>query len=235
MKSTKRTIEKSETKLTINSFDFRQVPYKVLISMEQQRERRDAAYEQFAKLGMEVEWKVPVPISDPRLKQLPKAYKNHPKYASQTCTIIEVLKEAKRRGSESLMLLEDDIVFHPHILWLMPQVVIPNDWKFIYIGGRNCGSRSYVFKGLAKSTFVSDLHAVIIRAAMFDQVEAALVDKNSTSHWADARIGTLHKNHPTYLFRPNLAWQSSHANDSNVGEEYCNYNDDGSVKPGQGD
>ena len=216
-------------------FELQSVPCQVLISMENQEERRRNAMRQFAGLGLNVEWKVPIKIADIQWDKLPAAYREHPKYASQTLTILDVLDEVESKGAESFALFEDDIVFHPHTLLLLPQIVVPEDWKFFYIGGRNNGSKQYVSKGLVKSTFVSDLHAVVINSEIIHLLRRVLVDGSMNTHWADARIASLHKKYPAYLCRPNLAWQSFHADESGAGVGYSNYYADGSVKPGQGD
>jgi hypothetical protein len=214
--------------------DLNSIPYKVLISMENQSERRNDAQRQFKDMNLDVIWKIPVKLTNINWNILPGIYRQHPKYASQTLTLIEVFRSAKQNNVESMMLFEDDIIFHPEFKSLLPQIEFPNDWKFIYIGGRNCGVKEHVSKGLVKSSFVSDLHAVIIRGDMFDVLERVLLDRTISSHWADARIGSLHKTYPAYLCRPNLAWQSVHTNDSGKGDAYSNYNEDGSVKQGEG-
>jgi hypothetical protein len=40
--------------------DLRAIPYKVLVSMEAQHARRREAQSQFARLGLQVDWRVPV-------------------------------------------------------------------------------------------------------------------------------------------------------------------------------
>jgi hypothetical protein len=203
--------------------------------MEEERERRENAFRQFSDLGLDVEWKVPVKIDDIPWGEMPSAYKNHSKYASQALTLIEVFKEVIHKGADHFMLFEDDIIFHPQILTHLPHITVPDDWKFIYVGGRNCGVKQYISRGLVKSTFVSDLHAVIIRSDMIDLLKQVLLDRNLTTHWADARIASLHKIYPTYLCRPNLAWQSVHSYERGSGEPFSNYNENGTVKRDQGD
>jgi hypothetical protein len=45
----------------------------------------------------------------------------------------------------------------------------------------------------------------------------------------------LHNDYPTYLCRPNLAWQSRHSDDSGGLPAYSNYYANGTVRVGQGD
>ena len=211
------------------------IPYKVLVSMPQQHERRASAQRQFADLGMEVEWKIPVKIEDIDWEILPEIYQVRPKYASQTLTLIETFEEAKRRGASHFAHFEDDVIFHLEVLSLLPQIDVPEDWKFIYLGGRNWGPKKYVSQGLVRPHYVYDLHAVIIRTDMIDLLKQILLDPTVKSYWADSRIALLHKRYPTYLCRPNLAWQSVHPDDSGGGLNYSNYLEDGSIRAGQGD
>jgi len=213
--------------------DLTQIPYKVLISMESQKQRRDNAQRQFSGLGITVEWKIPVKISDIPWKLMPSIYHQHPKYASQALTLVEVFTEAKRRNVDSFMLFEDDIVFHPNFRALISHIKVPRDWRFIYLGGRNGGKREWVTEFLVRGAFVSDLHAVIIRTEMVALLEAVLFDPIIRSQWADFRIATLHKQYPAYLCRPNLAWQSVHSDESGICP-YSNYNADGTVVVGKG-
>ena len=211
------------------------IPYKVLVSMPQQHERRANAQRQFAELGMEVEWKIPVKLDDIDWKILPEIYRVRPKYASQTLTLIEVFEEARRRNVSHFAHFEDDIVFHPDVLSLLPQINVPEDWKFIYLGGRNWGPKKYVSQGIVKPHYVYDLHAAVIRTDMIDLLKQILLDPAINSHWADSRIALLHKTCPTYLCRPNLAWQSAHTDDAGGALHYSNYLEDGSIRAGQGD
>ena len=215
--------------------DLKLVPYKVLISMEQHHERRKHAQKQFSQLGMAVDWKIPTRIEHIPWAALPASYEHSAKYTSQAVTLLDVLEEVERRKVDSFMLLEDDVIFHSDIVNLLPKIRVPRDWRFIYIGGRNNGIKEEVAPGLVRSTFVSDLHAVIIRSSMIDALRMALLDPAIDSHLADLRIASLHKKYPAYLCRPNLAWQSVHGNGSPDGKATSNYNEDGSVVQDEGD
>jgi hypothetical protein len=145
------------------------------------------------------------------------------------------MEDVERKGAWAFAHFEDDVVFHPEFQSRLPKIRVPKDWKFLYIGGRNNNARQEVAPGLARSMFVSDLHAVVIRSSMIDKIRRALLDPANPSHWADARIASLHRSHPAYLCRPNLAWQSVHPNDSGTGTAYSNYYADGTVAHGKGD
>ena len=213
--------------------DLKAIPYKVLVSMENQPERRREAQDQFKQLGLDVEWKMPVKIQDIQWNATTLRYRPMPAAASQMLTLLDIFSEAERRKVDYFIHFEDDVVFHPEITALLPEIRVPQDWKFIYIGGRNCGDHEYVSRGLIRSDFVADLHAVIIRADIIDPLRRALMDPCINSIWPDFRFATLQNIYPAYLCRPNLAWQSSHPSESGGGI-YSHYNEDGTVKEGMG-
>jgi hypothetical protein len=240
---------KGVTAVTFEPLSLSSVGYKVLISLEREHKRRLHAQSQLELLGaVDTEWKIPVRIPAIPWGILPQAYRNNSKYASHAATLLEVMDETERRRTESFMLIEDDVVFHPNIQKLLPKIRVPIDWKFIYLGGRNYGLKQPVSNGLVRSNSISDAHAVIIRSDIIGAVRSAILDPGLSMHWADVRIASLHKIYPAYLCRPNLAWQSAHLIDvegitawrepHRVEDEttpYSNYCDDGTVAPGKGD
>jgi hypothetical protein len=217
------------------SIDLKSIPYKALVSLEQQHERRSNAQRQFGALDIDAEWKIPVKMEDVPWARLPHEYRDRPECGSRAMTLLSILDEVERAKAPSFVHFEDDIIFHPRISTLLPRLRVPREWKFIYLGGRNNGTKTKVSLGLARSDFVSDLHAVIIRSEMIPHVRRVLLDPAINSMHPDFRIATLHARYPAYLCRPNLAWQSAHSDDSGRLPVYCNYYANGAVKIEQGD
>ena len=227
------TIQKSRD--NSESINFDAIPCKFLVSMEDQSVRRENTVNLLGRIGVKAAWKVPVKIPDIPWNKTPGIYKRRPKYASQLWTLMALFDEVEESGAKTLVHFEDDIVLHPEICELLPEIRVPSDWKFIYLGGRNGGYREHVNSGLVKSSFVSDLHAVIIKSEIIPDLRAVLLNSSIHSVWADFRFATLHWQHAAYICRPNLIWQSFHQNDSGVGQGYSNYYEDGNVMYGQGD
>jgi hypothetical protein len=219
----------------LESIDLNSIPCKFLVSLEQHHERRNNAQRQFAALGIHAEWKIPVKLEDVPWAQLPRDYERKRAAASQAMTMLSIFDEVERLKAPSFMHFEDDVVFHPRISILLPRLRVPRDWKFIYLGGRNGRIKTPVSSGLVRSMFVSDLHAVIIRAEMIPHMRRVLVDPTINSSFTDFRIARLHNDYPAYLCRPNLAWQSRHSDDSGQVKVYSNYYTNGTVRVGQGD
>jgi hypothetical protein len=217
------------------SIDLNSIPFRVLVSLEQHHERRSNAQRQFSELGFDAEWKIPVKMEDVPWARLPYEYTRRPSSASHAITLLSIFDEVERAKVPSFVHFEDDVIFHPRISQLLPRLRVPREWKFIYLGGRNNGSKTTVTPGLARSDFVSDLHAVIIRSDMIPHLRRVLLDPAISSEYADFRFAQLHARYPAFLCRPNLAWQSVHSDDSNSLPAYCNYYANGAVKIDQGD
>jgi len=217
------------------SIDLGAVPYKVLVSLEKHADRRNRAQAQFARLALDVAWKIPVKLENIPWAALPSIYAGMPSNASHAMTFLEIFDAVERANASSFIHFEDDVVFHPRFATLLPRLRVPRDWKFIYLGGRNNGKRSASTPGLLRSDFISDLHAVIIRSDMIPAMRKTLLDHSIDSYNVDFRIATLHATHPAYLCRPNLAWQSPHSGDDGRGQPYCNYYANGAVRIGEGD
>jgi hypothetical protein len=214
--------------------DLNSISCKFLISLERHRERRDNAQRQFAALGIRAEWRIPVKIEDVPWAQVPRDYESKPGAASHAMTLLSIFDEVERVKAASFVHFEDDVVFHPRLSTLLPRIRVPRDWKFIYLGGRNGRIKTTVSPGLVRSTFVSDLHAVIIRSEMIPHLRRVLLDPAINSSFTDFRIARLHSDYPAYLCRPNLSWQSLHSDDSGRRQAYSNYYPNGTVKVGQG-
>ena len=219
----------------MESIDLNSIPCKFLISLEQHHERRGNAQRQFAALGIHADWKIPMKLEDVPWARVPRDYERKPAAASHAMTLLSIFDEVERAEAPSFMHFEDDVVFHPRVMALLPRIRVPRDWKFIYLGGRNGRIKTTVSPGLVRSSLVSDLHAVIIRSDMIPHLRRVLFDPAIDSAYTDFRTASLHSHYPAYLCRPNLAWQSHHSDDSGQLKPFSNYYANGAVRLGQGD
>ncbi len=219
----------------MESIDLNSIPCKVLVSLEKHQERRSHALRQLAALNIDVEWKIPARLNEVPWTRIPRVYRALPPVASHVMTFLSILEEVERAKAPSFMHFEDDVVFHPRLATLLPRLKVPRDWQFIYLGGRNAGTKIKVSPGLVRSDLITDLHAVIIRSDMIPELKSILLDPAIRDPHLDSRIALLHRRYPAYLCRPNLAWQSAHSADPGKSPAYCNYYSNGAVKLGQGD
>lgn len=140
------------------------------------------------------------------------------------------IREAARRKAPSVLLLEDDIVFHPNFRVLIETVDLPEDWGIFYIGCTHNVPPVWAGRRVVRARWAVDTHAIAIRAPYYEKVMAVL-DRHGKQNRgvpkaSDQFIALLHKEVPTYSCYPNLAWQDVSGSDL-LGAEYSSYQGDG--------
>lgn len=209
---------------------------KVLISLPQHEERKLKTLAAVRDFGWgEVECVAPKPVNDIPLELRTRYDRRSVCLLSQVITLAEVFARALAGGGEAVLLLEDDVVFHPEFLGHLDLIEIPEDWRFCYLGGAICGTAFKVNERLLRADWIVDLHAVVIRKQAFERLAPKFQEaaenhrgkRNVTP--ADLIIAEFHKTMPAYICRPNLVWQSEHYSDLQH-RVYTNYRPDGSHK-----
>lgn len=143
------------------------------------------------------------------------------------------LREAERRGAPAVLLLEDDVVFHPNFRDLIDAVDLPEDWGIFYLGCAHAEKPEWAGRRVVRVSRAVDTHAVAIRAPYYRKV-MEMLDRHGkpdlgVAKASDQFLALLHQEIPTYACYPNLAWQD--ASDSDLlGKEYTNYTKDGRQK-----
>jgi Core-2/I-Branching enzyme len=143
------------------------------------------------------------------------------------------LREAARRGAPAVLLLEDDVVFHPNFQTLIGAVDLPEDWGIFYLGCAHAETPDWAGRRVVRVSNAVDTHAVAIRAPYFRRV-MEMLDRHGkpdlgVAKASDQFLALLHKEIPTYACYPNLAWQDVSGSDLK-GEKYSNYTKDGRQK-----
>jgi hypothetical protein len=132
----------------------------------------------------------------------------------------------------SLLLLEDDVVFHPNFSRRVKELELPEDWGIFYFGCQHLEPPQAVSPGVVRVRRALDTHAVGIRAEHFYTVRAAMRGGGKGAQGnrcSDALLSSLHKFVPTYAAYPNLAWQREIYSDLRQ-KIYSNYFRDGRQK-----
>jgi len=136
------------------------------------------------------------------------------------------IRQAKLKGAEAVLLLEDDVVLHPNFRALVEMLEIPEDWGIFYFGCAHDEVPEPAAAGIVRARRALDTHAVAIRASYYDQALAALDahGKPRPGHplVSDRFLAALHERIPTYACFPNLAWQADDQSDLE-GRAYSNY------------
>lgn len=140
------------------------------------------------------------------------------------------IREAARRKAPAVLLLEDDVVFHPNFRVLIESVELPEDWGIFYLGCAHQRPPEWAGARVVRSKSAVDTHSIAVRAPYYKRV-MEMLDRHGkpepgVAKASDQFIAQLHGEIPAYACYPNLAWQDVSSSDL-LGVEYCNYNADG--------
>lgn len=85
-------------------------------------------------------------------------------------TVKKILEDSMYQGYESVLILEDDIVFHPDIIqffqkWL---VEIPRDWELIYLSTRHMRPFDIITNNIVRINFGLHTHCWAIHRNIFE-------------------------------------------------------------------
>jgi hypothetical protein len=169
------------------------------------------------------------PAVDGRFVRKTRGYESAGRYAL-ALTQRMVLRRAASEGADAVLLLEDDVVFHPDLRARLEGMELPEDWGIFYLGCAHRRRPQPVTEGLVRARYALDTHAFAVRAPYYRQVIAAL----DARRWgrrghpgaSDWYLADLHERVPTYACYPNLAWQAVAKSDL-AGGSYSNYTPSG--------
>lgn len=185
---------------------------------------------QFEKLGLDVERlsatdgkTLDIPHTDVYKAELAGSYSH-----------LNAIKKAKEDGVKTLLLLEDDVVFHENANEMFDKTIgnVPQDWDYLFFGGNHVGGFRNVSHGVVKIGRSYAIHACGIKESSYDIMIQHLENKINTvmsdlsvthkpSVAADYFLGDLHKVLNTYCFIPHIAWQLD--GHSDIQGAYMNY------------
>jgi hypothetical protein len=229
-------------------------PLRYLINLGRRGDRRLRTANEFAKVGIDAERFPAVDAQriEAKLRQRraenpdpPKfngpiqslsslaevrGYENAGRYALALTQRLAI-RAAQRLKAPAVLLLEDDVVFHPNFLALFETIELPDDWGIFYLGCSHREAPSWAGARIVRCSFSVDTHAVAIRSTHYDAVIRKLDrhlkdDDQEVPKASDQYLALLHKEVPSYACYPNLAWQALSGSDL-VGREYSNYTSDG--------
>jgi hypothetical protein len=143
------------------------------------------------------------------------------------------IREAKRRNAPAVLLIEDDVVFHPNFRALIQAVELPEDWGIFYLGCTHNIRPEWAGSRVIRAKYAVDTHAVAIRSTHYDRV-LEMLDRHGkpdegVAKASDQFLALLHAEIPAYSCYPNLAWQDVSTSDL-LSVSYSNYFTDGCQK-----
>jgi GR25 family glycosyltransferase involved in LPS biosynthesis len=121
---------------------------------------------------------------------------------------LQLVRDARKRGLPSLLILEDDVVFDPSFSQKFPVFMrdLPADWDMVFLGALHREDPVPVTKNVVRIRKAYCTHAYALRDSIFDAFIAA---NDGSPNQVDVNNGMLQSNHNCYGFVPNLAWMES--------------------------
>ena len=198
----------------------------VYVNLAHREDRRAETEYQLFQLGLKAE-------RQPGIKAAwvrdPWGFQNERRYA---CSLAKrlAIRRGFQTGAEVVLLLEDDVVFHPEFHDRLAGIDLPEDWGLFYLGCRHCLRPGLVQKHLVRCTRATDNHAVIVRRSHYRAVLRGLAGQHRgaprTILYSDLQLASQQDRIPSYAAFPNLAWQKYSW--SNTGEcPLTAYHEDG--------
>ena len=209
------------------------------INLDRRPDKYELCLPEFKKLNLEVNRVSGVDgrtVTTPSPRWAPGCY-------GLVLTNIKILTEAIENKFDSILILEDDVMFHENFYEIFNERIkfLPDDWDILYLGGNNIfrsgtftlvtGDKNFVptqnnYRSLnyelAKTTLTFTTHAVGINSKYFDKLMER-IGTNSTEpidniYVTGQQDGTCN----AYTFLPSLALQRP--NFSDIDERFADYN-----------
>lgn len=175
---------------------------------------------------------MPAAIETKRPSATVRGYSSAGRYALALTQRLAI-RQARLRGAEAVLLLEDDVVFHPNFRALIREIELPDDWGIVFFGCQHFEEPIPCAPGIVRVKHAVDTHAVAIRKPYYNRVIEALNahGKPTPNHplASDRFLAALQSEIPTYACFPNLAWQSNEESDL-VHATYTHYQNGGTQK-----
>jgi GR25 family glycosyltransferase involved in LPS biosynthesis len=121
---------------------------------------------------------------------------------------LQLVRDARKRGLPSLLILEDDVVFDPSFSVKFPEFVsgLPPDWDMVFLGALHREDPVPVTENVVRIRHAYSTYAYALRDSIFDAFIAA---NDGSPNQVDVNNGMLQSTHRCYGFAPNLAWVES--------------------------
>jgi hypothetical protein len=122
---------------------------------------------------------------------------------------LQVVRDARKRGLPSLLILEDDVAFDPSFSEKFPVFMrgLPADWDMVFLGALHRDDPDPVAENVVRIRQAYCTHAYALKDSIFDAFIAA---NDGSPNQVDVTNGVLQSSHKCYGFAPNLAWAESH-------------------------
>lgn len=133
--------------------------------------------------------------------------------AGMVKTIYNIISYAKENNLNSVLIMEDDIEFHPQINEFTSRFIydLPSDWETFYFGANHNQGVTKVTNNLVKMKGSFALHCHVVRHTIYDEILRLFSDYRMP---ADVLYSDfIHSRGKSYCFHPNMAYQKADYSD----------------------
>ena len=169
-------------------------------------------------------------VGNPGVEVYTKFLINKPGAVGCLLSHVGVIEDAKKRGLEKILILEDDVEFCENFTNKFDKFVndLPDNWDMFYLGGSahtNNSNKQFltsITDNIAKTTCTMTTSSYGINKNIFDIViENALKMIEPIDSMYKYRIQSGYN---CYVTRPNLAWQKpGHSDIANAHRDYTSF------------
>ena len=125
---------------------------------------------------------------------------------------VEVVREAQRSNTPSVLIFEDDTVLDPEFQSKFASFSkeVPDDWDMLYFGALHKDEPAQISEHVGRITKANSTYAYALKNTVFD----AFIELNARAeHVLDMNSYLLQERFNCYCFMPNLAWVEAEYSD----------------------
>lgn len=178
-------------------------PNKICINLNRRIERWERMQDKFQQHGIHSVRRFAA--VDGTTTTIPSNWPGTPGAYGCLLSHLEVVREARRLGLESILIFEDDVVFDDQFEQKFSDYIrqLPDDWDMLFFGALHKDELVKVSEHVGRMTESNSTYACVLRNTIFD----AFIDLNSKANEVlDMNSLVLQKQFNCYCFLPHLAW-----------------------------
>ncbi|MBD0256660.1 MAG: glycosyltransferase family 25 protein [Cytophagales bacterium] len=192
----------------------------MLINLDRRPDRLESVSQRCRAIGLEFER---FPACDGKLENISilsaEATGQQEEYwnlaaAGLNVTLRRIFEQAKQQQLRSILILEDDVVFHPRINQVLARWMkdIPPDWETIFFGASHVKPFTPLTNSVVQLNGSLCTHCHAVKHTVFDLMLELL--HNTLRDPLDVLYAThVHTRGKSYGFSPNLAYQAADYSD----------------------
>ena len=190
------------------------------INLDKRKDRWQKCQEIFKKLNIEVERISAVEGHPKNIKVYHSILKKRAGLVGCHLSHLKCIKLAKENNFKNVLILEDDIEFDNAFISKFSKLVLPDDWKLLYLGGNNNVGNPILIefsKHVYQTKNTMAAHSYAIDNTIYDELIDLLI-KMDNPH--ELIYIDIQKKFKCYVTRPHLTWQRESFSDIMNGKRF---------------